>query len=220
MKANVEEIQRYLGYKNNTLDGETLGKIEDCIGEIMGLLKKSYVYKIYDIVTMENEITLKGTVLSLRGRDIQEHLKGSKKCALMAVTLGIEADRKIAYYSKFNLSRAVIMDACASSIVESICDDVQNIIKGQAEKSGLNITERYSPGYGDFSLEHQKGILRVLDTEKSMGLTLTDSFLLLPRKSVTAIIGLKEDNYVIKIDKCMKCNLENCEYRRAGAYCG
>ena len=57
-------------------------------------------------------------------------------------------------------------------------------------REGLHTKPRFSPGYGDFSLEHQRDFMRILDLENSLGLTLTGSLLLVPEKSVTAVIGL------------------------------
>jgi hypothetical protein len=57
---------------------------------------------------------------------------------------------------------------------------------------GLTITRRFSPGYGDLPLDIQPALLAVLDAERRIGLTCTQSLILLPRKSVTALIGLGE----------------------------
>jgi len=213
------EVLSYLGYKNNTADENIIKQIEDCTSEIQSLLRKTYTYKIFDCEVTDNKVNLKDTVISLEGRDIAKHLKSSQKCAMLAVTLGIEVDRMLAYYSKINLSTAVVMDACASVIVEEICDKVQREIGEEAKKLGLYITDRYSPGYGDLTLKNQLGILRVLDAERTLGLTLTENYLLQPQKSVTAIIGLQKNKYKEKFHKCKKCNLQKCEFRKAGIIC-
>lgn len=219
MVVNIDEILRYLGYRENIADEETLKQIEACINEIQNMQAGSCTYKIFEVEALESEIILKGTVVSLRGRDIASHLKGSKKCALMAATLGVEVDRRIAYYTKFDISNAVIMDACASAMIEALCNEIQVNIEQIAKEAGFNITDRFSPGYGDLSLEHQKGILRVLNAERILGLTLTESLILIPRKSVTAIIGFKENAKNHNIDKCKKCSMKNCKFRKAGVIC-
>ena len=85
----------------------------------------------------------------------------------------------------------------------------------------MNITFRYSPGYGDLPLDIQKNFLNVLDAQKKIGLTTSENFLLFPRKSVTAIIGIINKNIKIKERNCQECNnYKNCSFRRKGENCG
>lgn len=219
MEIDKSEVLRYLGYKNQHIDEKLTELIDECIGEVIDISERKYIYNIFDIKEENEGILLLNTVLYLKGKDIYKHLNSSEGCALMAVTLGLEMDKRIAFYSKFNITKAVIMDACASTAVEALCDIVQCEIGEAAAKSGLYITKRFSPGYGDFSVEHQRGILNVLDCERKIGLTLTDSFLMLPRKSVTAVIGLGRSSNIKSCEKCMVCNMKNCIYRKVGKSC-
>jgi cobalamin-dependent methionine synthase I len=110
----------------------------------------------------------------------------------MAVTLGNLVDAKIRYYEKFNLTKALILDACATVIIESACDEIQEEIKKEALKTNKGITYRYSPGYGDFPIDIQKKILDILEAQKKIGLSVTEDSILIPRKSVTAVIGFQD----------------------------
>jgi len=219
MKIDKGEVLRYLGYKNQLIDEKLTVLIDECIGEVIDISRGKYVYNIFDIKKESEGILLLDTVLYLRGKNIYEHLKESERCALLAVTLGLEMDKRIAFYSKFNITKAVIMDACASTAVEALCDIVQCEIEETAGESGLYITKRYSPGYGDFLIEQQRGIINILDCERKIGLTLTDSFLMLPRKSVTAVIGLGKSSKVENEEKCKGCSMKNCIYRKVGKGC-
>ena len=58
-------------------------------------------------------------------------------------------------------------------------------------REGKELCPRYSPGYGDFALENQKGIFNLLSPSKYTGLTLKDNMIMVPEKSVTAVIGIK-----------------------------
>ena len=73
---------------------------------------------------------------------------------------------------------------------------------------------RFSPGYGDFDIHHQDDILRMLDTAKKIGLTMTDSYMLTPTKSVTAIIGISDTQEKCHIKGCEACEKKDCIYRR------
>ena len=75
-------------------------------------------------------------------------------------------------------------------MIEAYCDACQKELSTEAAKEGLYLRSRFSPGYGDFSLDYQKELLILLDAPKRIGLTVTDSMMLTPTKSVTAVMGL------------------------------
>ncbi len=139
----------------------------------------------------------------------------------MAVTLGNDVEKRTRLYEKTNLTKALIFDACATTAVEEICDAVEEEIKEKALAEGMDITYRYSPGYGDLSLDIQSSFLRALDAQKRIGLTVSENNLLFPRKSVTAIIGIVESRNRKNKRSCKECsNYENCSFRREGESCG
>lgn len=126
--------------------------------------------------------------------------------------------RKLGY---MKLTKALILDACATTAVEEVCDAVENVVKENAAANGCSITFRYSPGYGDLPLEVQNSFLRALDAQKKIGLTVSENNLLFPRKSVTAIIGIFEGEIEKKKRTCKECNnYGNCNFRREDESCG
>ena len=96
-------------------------------------------------------------------------------------------DRLLLKYKKTDPVKAMIIDCIASSGIECRCDEINEaIVKDKKSRP------RYSPGYGDVGLEHQISILSFLDAQRKIGLTLTESMMMLPIKSVTAIIGIEK----------------------------
>ena len=82
------------------------------------------------------------------------------------------------------------------------------------------MTDRYSPGYGDLPLTLQPQLLSLLDAARQIGLTLTDTCLMTPRKSVTALFGLSGRPPARHASGCQSCSLkETCSYRKAGISC-
>jgi hypothetical protein len=120
---------------------------------------------------------------------IVNHLKGCKGCAVLAATLGVEADNKIKLLQRVNMADAVIYDACANEYIEKVCDACQAEIALKALEYGCGVNYRFSPGYGDFKIENQRVLIGLLNAEKRLGLHLSENNLLIPQKSVTAIIG-------------------------------
>ena len=214
MDINKDEVLRYLGYNNQVLDQKISTQIDIVIKELKLITRERFTYDVFKIEIKDDKIELSNSKIIFNGKDIKNHLKKCSKCAVMAVTLGVEVDRKIMGYSKVDLMKGLIMDACATTAIETICDRIENEISEIAKEQGFNITSRYSPGYGDFNLDIQVDIINTLDTYRKIGLSATENFILLPRKSVTAVIGFQHEETKPKKKKCIGCNKENCYFRK------
>lgn len=216
-----DEVLRYLGYRSQKIDEELDKLINLTIEESKTLVIPSFVVSKFKVETVEDGVKLLGTSILLTGNDIMEHLKDSKECFLMGVTIGGDIEKKINLYSKTNLTKSLILDSCATTAVEELCDKVEENIKQEAIRNGENITFRYSPGYGDLPLDVQKDLINTLNAEKIIGVTVSSHSLLMPRKSVTAIIGLISGEKEVKKKGCEVCrNYENCSFRKEGIVCG
>lgn len=221
MYINKTEVLRYLGHRSEIIEENLDLLVDECIEEIKSYINYRYSYKIFHIQKEEDKVNVIDSNIIFRGKDIKEHLKDSSMCAILGVTLGTLVDTKIRYYEKVNLTKALILDACATTAVEWVCDEVQNLIKDEAEEKLLGITYRYSPGYGDLEIDIQPNILKAIDAERKIGLTVTESNILIPRKSVTAIIGFQDKNIIRQHPGCKQCSsYSQCGYRKGGNHCG
>ena len=150
-------------------------------------VKPRSTYGIWECKVDESTVNFAG--LSIKSVDLARHMAGAKYIALMAVTLGVQADALIRQYSVTAMDKAVVADAECSVLVERTCDKVAAEIASKPEVAELQPTTRFSPGYGDFDIASQKSLLALLNAQKRIGLTLTDGYMLSPSKSVTALIG-------------------------------
>ena len=116
--------------------------------------------------------------------DLKKSLLGKSEAAIFAVTLGMGVERHILSLSKAEVSRYFLTDGIASAYAEALCDRAQEMILGDCK------SPRFSPGYGDLSLELQRPLLKLLCAERTVGITLTESLLMRPQKSITAIVGI------------------------------
>jgi len=207
------EILRYLGYNNQNIDINIEKYINECIDEIKALSQKRFVYANYKI-EKEDHLALKDTTFTSNSKDLAKHLSQSSYCTLMAASLGLEVDKKIAYYTKFNMTKSLILDACASTAIESLCNEVEEKIRQEAYGQGYHITNRFSPGYGDFPITLQKELVTILRAYPKMGLTVNESSIMLPRKSVTALIGWQKEQCTSTLNNCNKCLKKDCLYRK------
>lgn len=157
----------------------------------------------------------------LTGRDIEAHLAGCGVCALLGVTLGEGVDRAVRRAGIGDVAAAMAADALASALAEQAADEAERLLTARLAGSGLYLTPRYSPGYGDWPLAAQARIAALLDLPKNLGVSVTDSFLMLPRKSVTALLGAADHPVAGKRAGCASCALRGrCAYRKRGTTCG
>lgn len=218
LKIDKNEVLRYLGYRGQEVTKELIKDVEETIKESKELVNVKYVYREFNIVKENDAIFLLGTNLILKGKDIFNLLNNSDKCIVMAATIGSDIERKIKLYSKYNLTKALILDSCATTAIEEVCDNLQETISKGILKGEEKFTFRYSPGYGDLALNIQKEIISILDCERRIGLKVSSEMVLFPRKSVTAIIGITNKDQ--SKDKCKVCNnFERCSYRKGDKRC-
>ena len=117
-------------------------------------------------------------------------------------------------YSVTDMSKTVVLQACAAAELEEYCDEMQKQIAIKLGE-GLYLRPRFSPGYGDFSILHQRDVLQMLEAQKKIGLTLTEGYMLTPTKSVTAVIGISREKQPCHIKGCEECEKVDCAYRRS-----
>ena len=181
-----KEIFRYLGAKEP--DDELRKLVDECIKEAEDISCFGVVFTVSDIVINENKIIFSS--FSTESEALSKNLQSCDKVVIFAATTGIGIDRMISRYSVVSPVKAVIFQAIGAERIESLCDLFNEEIKSKYNNEGYLTKPRFSPGYGDLELSVQKDIFSLLDCEKKIGLTLADSMLMSPSKSVTAIIGL------------------------------
>ena len=188
MEINEKEVLRYLGYRNHQADDAVLKYIEETKTELQSFLAPQYVYGQWKC-TVDPAGTVGIESIIISSKNLASHIMGCECAVLFAVTLGVAADTAIRRYSITDSARAAVAQAVCAAMLEGLCDEIERHVSDEAAADGLHCRPRFSPGFGDFSLCHQKDILALLERKKRIGITLTDSFMMIPTKSVTALIG-------------------------------
>ena len=124
--------------------------------------------------------------LSVKSSSLSKVLKGSKEAILIAVTAGTSIDKLISKYEILNQSSAFYFDSIGSAAIESYMNYITEYICKE-----LNVTKRFSPGYSDFPLEFQSLLLDRIGAKENIGIELSSDCLMIPMKSITAVIGIK-----------------------------
>lgn len=205
-----KEILRYLGAENSgTALDDMISRAEN---EIIHASRPKHVYRLVDIEPGENVVIADNA--EIKSKDLARHLRGCRNGFLFACTLGPEVDSLVKRYSLTDLPMLPVAQAVASAYTEYCVDQAQKELETYASGNGLYLRPRYSPGYGDFSLQYQRFFFRHLEIQKRIGVCLTDACLMIPFKSVTAIIGLSSDPSQCHINRCMVCSAQNCPFRK------
>ena len=199
MEKCFQEAVRYLGYGKNPVDEATSRLVEKGFLELEKVSALRSVFRIFEMNRIDEEKVAIGT-LQISSKSLARNLNHCEKAVLFGATLGTGVDRLIARTSLTDMANAVVLQACAAAMLEEFCDEKQFEIGEELEKEGLYLRPRFSPGYGDCA--------------KAIGLTMTESFMMTPTKSVTAVIGASRIKERCPIAGCEVCDKKECIYRR------
>jgi len=186
LPVSQKEILRYAGVRTD--EPNTLKLMNDCLEEV----KSSLSYKVCYI---ETDLTIDGSscdfgIFKLSSEKLARNLSHCHKALIFAATVGIRLDHFISRYGHIAPSKALMMQAIGAERIEALCN---RFCKDMKEEIGAELKPRFSPGYGDLPLKVQKNIFNVLNPSKHIGLTLNDSLLMSPTKSVTAFVGILDN---------------------------
>ena len=179
------EVLRYMRTNSKTRDDKILALVDEAIERLESGVKPKTLLRIFDCNIGECAVEVGGYIFE--SKRLAENLKGCRRLALFGATLGIEADRMINSASKDNLALAIALQAAAATMIEEVCDSLEKELKQQ----GICLRQRYSPGYFDLDISEQKKVFELLELTKRIGITLTDTYEMLPTKSVTAFCGIE-----------------------------
>ena len=207
-ELSERQIFRYMGMAC-VHDDELSEHIRSVLPEFLNILSCKACYGVVPITINGNTVDL--DVISVESGHLARNLRGCDRAIVFAATLGMETEQQKRRASVVSPTKALILDAMGSAAIERFCDlfceEIQKMYPTQ------KLRPRFSPGYGDFSLEAQKQLLRVLDAQRKIGVSIAASFLMLPQKSVTAVVGLAKDGCIYPVPSCDDCSREGCEFR-------
>lgn len=206
------EVLRYLGCRGQKPEKEIMDLVEVCVQEVEEAAEPKHVMRRFP-VEVDGEVVKAGG-LSLHSRQLARNLKDCKEVVFFAATLGMGVDRLLHKYLKIQVSKAVVIQAVAAAAIEAYCNQCQRKLEAECAGEGLFVRPRYSPGYGDLSLTVQGDFLQLLQAQKTVGIVLTEGDIMLPEKSVSAIMGLSPVKTGCHREGCEICGNTGCAYRR------
>ena len=189
LKYDLHEAARYMGYKHGAEPSEAICELcEEAYEELCKVITPKYIYKEYDFERTSDGIVVDG--IEFRSEKLLSHLKDSTSIILFGATLGVGADTLVRKYSITDAAMTSIVHCVGASMVENLCDiaceELKSTIKGDHKY-------RFSPGYGGLDISSQSDFFKLLPMTKQMGVSLSESFLMTPTKTVTAFIGVTKE---------------------------
>lgn len=218
MELNLSEALRCLGVGGEP-DPALSAQLSAAADKLTRSVTPRWVWRVFPLTSGPSGPALEGAGLTLPGGLAGRMLGDCSQAVLLMCTLGAGFESLLRAEQARGMARAALLDACASAWVEAGCDEAEKEIA--ARFPALHLTDRFSPGYGDLPLPLQRDVCALLDAPRRLGVQVTDSFLLNPSKTVTAVIGLSERPQPARIRGCGFCGLrETCQYRKGGKTCG
>lgn len=209
--VNEREGLRYAGCHFREATAEERQLFEACLSEIQGKLSYKVCWGRFPV--KKEGICLDFGFSQVDSAGLAKNLEGCEEIILFAATIGLEIDRAIRKYTNLSPAKALFFQAIGAERIESLCDAFCEEQREALQAEGKFLKPRFSPGYGDLPLEMQKDIFRVLDCSRKIGLTLNESLLMSPSKSVTAIVGISGEEYQKEKNKCGACQNLDCAFR-------
>ncbi|MBQ4581295.1 MAG: methionine synthase [Clostridia bacterium] len=197
MALNIHEALRYLGVKQS--DDALLAQASALAQELQNRITPRFTWRAVDLIN-NSGFRIPDSELSRRV------LADCHTAAVLVCTLGAEFDLWVRQLQVRDMALAALLDALGSAYVESGCDAAEEAIR--TRYPGMYLTDRFSPGYGDFPLEAQQKLLDFTQARR-IGVTLTDSLLMTPQKSVTAVVGIADTPQPARIRGCAHCSMRS-----------
>ncbi|MCR5834559.1 MAG: methionine synthase [Selenomonadaceae bacterium] len=214
LAIDESETRRYAGLRKAQNFGEK--NIRDACDEALLLLRVRGAWEIYEYDDINNIVKSEPN-FKIVGKSIEKHLSGCEKVICMSVTVGGDIENEVTKkFERGDYLASVLLDAAATAAVEQVADAMEKHFAAMFGKDGFKLRWRFSPGYGNWDLTEQAKLFKICGAEQ-IGVRLTSSMMLEPRKSVTAIIGLEKITAKKYSDlppkNCAACNNLQCAMR-------
>ncbi len=209
-----QRVFRDIGY---TPDSKPSARMVSLVNEYIGnahqFIAPSFSYVVRDIEMVKGTSVLLEDGVIFESGVIARLLEKANKVALFVLTIGkYLEDTDVRLAQDGLILQAAVLDAIGSDAVERLADSVEDQISEVAHNQGLNISRRFSPGYCDWDVSQQKMVFQAMKGDHA-GVFLTDGCLMIPRKSISGIIGIGPSQ-IGNYNPCKTCDKHDCIGRR------
>lgn len=187
MTVELAEIARYMRMGRSVPEGALASRMRKLRDEAVAKVRPARIWRRFPL--SGGAVDSGGVRLAVSGT-LARHVEGCRDVYLVCGTIGADFDAFQRRASVSSGADALIVQALGAALIERLMDSVEDEIRAELN-AGETLVERYSPGYGTFPLSAQRELLALLDAPRKVGVSLTDTLLMVPSKSVSAIIGVR-----------------------------
>ena len=212
LQIPLREVLHFLGWRGTPVDAPLLAQIRDLCDLAVREVRPRMAERRFPLAP---DGSLAGTSMTPKGNDVRAILAPCREAVLLAATLGAESERLLLRMQAKDAAQALLLDAVLSAAIEAVLDAREEALRGELAAQGRYLTDRFSPGYGDMPLAQMREICEVLGAQRAIGLTVSAGGVMIPRKSVTAILGISDVPVARRPAGCEGCAArETCALRR------
>ena len=212
LQIPLREVLHFLGWRGTPVDAPLLAQIRDLCDLAVREVRPRKAERRFPLAP---DGSLAGTSMTPQGNDVRAMLAPCREAVLLAATLGAESERLLLRMQAKDAAQALLLDAVLSAAIEAVLDAREEALRGELAAQGRYLTDRFSPGYGDMPLAQTREICEVLGAQRAIGLTVSAGGVMIPRKSVTAILGISDVPVARRPAGCEGCAArETCALRR------
>lgn len=209
LPVDMKELYLLMGYGNQEPDSDIQNMITCILEELKEICTPEYGYTILRGGRKDKSHLWAEETIFNTGHIITSALREADYFAVFAATIGEGFDRYIhILQEKDDMVKAFIANSLGSVLVEACAGIMMKELEKRMNTEGIQISYNYSPGYCDWELTEQEKIFAFFPPE-FCGIKLTSSFLMLPIKSVSGIIGIGE-NVRKRAYSCEICSMLTC----------
>ena len=215
LQIKAELLEHYMGYGDQESCPEPVSEtILDAmkLGPALCKIRGGYVICDDIMVDKENKKVFSNGLWFETRKIVTHQLRRSEQAAWFVCTAGEKiSDHIRKEMQDGDMIKGYVLDVLANVVVETAMDRIQEQLKEIMSRKGLMITNRYSPGYCNWDIAEQQKLFKILP-ENFLDITLSESSLMHPMKSVSGVIGIGKE---VKFNQytCNLCNDRNCLYR-------
>lgn len=212
LQVPLREVLHFLGWRGTPVDAPLLAQIRDLCDLAVREVRPRMAERRFPLAP---DGSLAGTSMTPKGNDVRAMLAPCREAVLLAATLGAESERLLLRMQAKDAAQALLLDAVLSAAIEAVLDAREEALRRELAAQGRYLTDRFSPGYGDMPLAQMREICEVLGAQRAIGLTVSAGGVMIPRKSVTAILGISDVPVARRPAGCEGCAArETCALRR------
>lgn len=210
MKIDRAEVFRYMRTDRAKVDAVLESRLAAVETQVLAAVRPAAYWQLVKVEGCANAYRV--GPLELASRNLYRELASCPHAFLFCATLGAGVDALLRQTACMSAADLVMVQAVAAALIEAYCDECETRMAAEVAAAGETLRMRFSPGYGDLPLATQKPLLAALDAQRRAGITLSETFLMMPSKSVSAIIGAGPAGGA-RPRSCQRCGKQDCEFR-------